>query len=564
MKTRRRSSSRSKSSGLKTFVQAARFGALAAIALGLASCAVAALGEPLSDQGRRPPARRRRDRPPAADPRRRHLQMAGRGRLGCACARPAPSSPSSRRPRAATTSTAEIPSRTGRRPRSAGVPRGAYHFVYWCRPAHEQAAWFKRNVPQDPDALPPVLDVEWNGQSVNCPRKVPREQALAMIDVMLREMEAHTGKRPIIYTDITFHKEILEGEFNDYPYWIRSTAAEPHERYNDRRWTFWQFTTTGRVPGIDGRRRPQHLLRHREPVAHVRRRAPAIPATTDASDRGACAATWMPCRRRASTSSPISGSSIRLPACREGAFVLIAPTNCWFGKAPILFPERSGLDKDSNADQNGRTKHAPSRFRIAGRRMEREDDDAAERRQAASTSISARPPTPSARPCATSRRRRSRRGRRRSTAPTCFPRDLWPQMGELGLHGITVEEEYGGDGPRLSRARDRHGGGLPRLRLGRAVLRRPFEPLRQPDPPQRHRGAEAPLPAEADLRRAPRRARHVRAGLGLRRGLHAHPRREARRPLRAQRQQDVDHQRPHRRHPGRLCQDRSGGRARAA
>ncbi|CAN5161043.1 isovaleryl-CoA dehydrogenase [soil metagenome] len=27
-----------------------------------------------------------------------------------------------------------------------------------------------------------------------------------------------------------------------------------------------------------------------------------------------------------------------------------------------------------------------------------------------------------------------------------FPRHLWPKMGELGLHGITVEEEYGGSG----------------------------------------------------------------------------------------------------------------------
>ena len=27
-----------------------------------------------------------------------------------------------------------------------------------------------------------------------------------------------------------------------------------------------------------------------------------------------------------------------------------------------------------------------------------------------------------------------------------FPAQLWPQMGELGLHGITVEEEYGGTG----------------------------------------------------------------------------------------------------------------------
>ncbi|MGX1306115.1 isovaleryl-CoA dehydrogenase [Amorphus suaedae] len=27
-----------------------------------------------------------------------------------------------------------------------------------------------------------------------------------------------------------------------------------------------------------------------------------------------------------------------------------------------------------------------------------------------------------------------------------FPRHLWPQMGELGLHGITADEEYGGSG----------------------------------------------------------------------------------------------------------------------
>src|SRR3546814_2945509 len=27
-----------------------------------------------------------------------------------------------------------------------------------------------------------------------------------------------------------------------------------------------------------------------------------------------------------------------------------------------------------------------------------------------------------------------------------FPRDLWPEMGQLGLHGVTVEQEWGGLG----------------------------------------------------------------------------------------------------------------------
>jgi lysozyme len=134
--------------------------------------------------------------------------------------------------------------------KQAGVARGAYHFMFWCRPAHEQAAWFKRTVPNDPDALPPVLDLEWNGQSRTCPVRLPRETALAQVKAMLREMEAHTGKRPIIYTDITFHREVLEGALAEYPHWVRSVAAEPHERYANRPWIIWQYTATGRVPGI--------------------------------------------------------------------------------------------------------------------------------------------------------------------------------------------------------------------------------------------------------------------------------------------------------------------------
>jgi Acyl-CoA dehydrogenase, N-terminal domain len=40
----------------------------------------------------------------------------------------------------------------------------------------------------------------------------------------------------------------------------------------------------------------------------------------------------------------------------------------------------------------------------------------------------------------------SHRAPTRSTAAHTFPRDLWPELGKLGLHGITVEEEWGGAG----------------------------------------------------------------------------------------------------------------------
>jgi lysozyme len=134
--------------------------------------------------------------------------------------------------------------------RRVGIPRAAYHFVWWCRPAKDQVRWMRKHIPRDRDALPPVLDVEWQNGSA-CARKVSREDALEKMRIMLAALEAHTGKKPIIYTDINFHEDVLEGEFNDHSYWLRSTAPLKH-RYKRAKWEFWQFTTTGRVPGIVG------------------------------------------------------------------------------------------------------------------------------------------------------------------------------------------------------------------------------------------------------------------------------------------------------------------------
>ena len=95
--------------------------------------------------------------------------------------------------------------------KTAGVPHGAYHFVYWCRPPMEEMAFFEQNAPVEDDALPPVLDVEATPTSKTCHRHLTQESAAADMRVMLEEMERHYGKRPIIYTTVDFYEAILSG-----------------------------------------------------------------------------------------------------------------------------------------------------------------------------------------------------------------------------------------------------------------------------------------------------------------------------------------------------------------
>lgn len=136
--------------------------------------------------------------------------------------------------------------------KAAGIPRGAYHFYYFCRPAREQAAWFIRNVPRDSSALPPVLDMEWNPLSPTCRLRPDPEIVRAEMRVFLETVERHYGKRPIIYTSIDFFDDNGLWRFKGYPFWLRSVAGHPDDKYGNHPWVFWQYTGTGVVPGIGG------------------------------------------------------------------------------------------------------------------------------------------------------------------------------------------------------------------------------------------------------------------------------------------------------------------------
>ena len=137
--------------------------------------------------------------------------------------------------------------------KAAGVPRGAYHFYYFCRPVEDQVAWFIENVPNDPEALPPVLDMEWNAHSKTCRERPPRPQVIRDMRIFLEAVEAHYGKRPVIYSSVDFHRDRLVDAKHAYDFWLRSVASHPDRKYENRgNWVFWQYTAEGRVDGIEG------------------------------------------------------------------------------------------------------------------------------------------------------------------------------------------------------------------------------------------------------------------------------------------------------------------------
>ncbi len=138
------------------------------------------------------------------------------------------------------------------RAKNVGMPRGAYHFYYFCRPAKDQARWFIANVPKDKSALPPVLDMEWNDKSPTCKLRPDPETVRREMKVFLDIVERHYNKRPVIYTTVDFFDENNLRLFKAYPFWLRSVAGHPDEKYSAHPFTFWQYTGTGVIPGIEG------------------------------------------------------------------------------------------------------------------------------------------------------------------------------------------------------------------------------------------------------------------------------------------------------------------------
>ena len=133
--------------------------------------------------------------------------------------------------------------------RDAGLVRGAYQFFRTLRDPEEMAAIVVRKVGRlGPGDLPVVLDLE--GASIqDQPAEVVRDHARRW----LTAVEAGTGKRPIIYTGFyVWRDQVGNPDFSEHPLWIAAYTDQcPNIPDVWPRWTFWQYTDSGRIPGID-------------------------------------------------------------------------------------------------------------------------------------------------------------------------------------------------------------------------------------------------------------------------------------------------------------------------
>ena len=74
-------------------------------------------------------------------------------------------------------------------------------FYRLCRDGKTQAENFISTVPNKADALPPVIDLEYDS---NCINSHTKEQLLKEIGIMHDSLKHHYGKQPIFYISKTF------------------------------------------------------------------------------------------------------------------------------------------------------------------------------------------------------------------------------------------------------------------------------------------------------------------------------------------------------------------------
>jgi GH25 family lysozyme M1 (1,4-beta-N-acetylmuramidase) len=142
--------------------------------------------------------------------------------------------------------------------KSAGLWTGAYHFAQPSTNTNDavlEADYFAAHINLGPGDLIPALDLEVSGGLSVTALK-------AWVMSFMKEVTARVGTRPMIYTSPSFWSKYMGNTtaLADAGYttlwiahWGVTSPTVPANNWGGHGWTFWQYTSSGTVPGITGR-----------------------------------------------------------------------------------------------------------------------------------------------------------------------------------------------------------------------------------------------------------------------------------------------------------------------
>lgn len=129
--------------------------------------------------------------------------------------------------------------------RQAGLSVGSYHFYRPNVSIDEQFLNLTANVLKEDQDLVPMIDIETAGN-------VSNERLVSDLKTFLRWVTEHYGKKPLLYTYQNFYNKHLVGRISGYQWMIAKYQAEVPVLTDDLDYMMWQYTQTGRVPGVKG------------------------------------------------------------------------------------------------------------------------------------------------------------------------------------------------------------------------------------------------------------------------------------------------------------------------
>ena len=129
---------------------------------------------------------------------------------------------------------------------AAGLKVGVYLFVNPGRDAESQAQYFWNAVKSLP--LDCRLSVDYETRT-----SLTREQNTALAKALLDRVKQLSGKEVVLYTYTNFARDCFSSALSPYKLWIAHYGVDtPGDNGVWEKWTGFQYSSTGTVPGISG------------------------------------------------------------------------------------------------------------------------------------------------------------------------------------------------------------------------------------------------------------------------------------------------------------------------